>query len=303
MANHHTTQDTGDTPVRAVVPADIGQSDRIAFGLTFRQLAIIGGTGLTGFGVYRRYGDLLPPMVWLILAAITFPVAVVIALGRRDGLSLDVWLRHGLTLSRSPKTLTPGHTRGTTTVALAGKPVLPAPLRLPVTALTAAGVLTTAGVARRVIACSGTNIHLRTGQEQAALLDGFARFLNGLTGPAQILVTTQRHDLNPYAQAVEDGAARLPHPALQQAAAGYTQFLRDLDTTREPLRRQVLIVVSGDHSADAAVRALTGLGVQAQLLDGGQLAAALAAAADPFTPIAPGPKALPGAPITMRSTP
>lgn len=289
--------------LRARVPADIGQPDRIAFGLTFRQLAIIGGTGLIGFGVYRRYGEVMPPLVWLILAAIIGPVTVVIALGRRDGLSLDVWLRHGLTLTRSPKTLTPGHAHGATAANVPGKPVLPATLRLPVTALSAAGVLTTGGTARRVIACSGTNIHLRTGQEQAALLDGFARFLNALTGPAQILVTTQRHDLTPYAQAVDDGAARLPHPALQQAAAAYAQFLRDLDATREPLRRQVLIVVSGDHSADAAVRALSGLGVPAQLLDGGQVAAALAAAADPFTPVAPGPKAVPGAPVTLRSTP
>jgi hypothetical protein len=297
------THDPHDTPARAAVPADIGQPDRIAFGLTFRQLAVIGGPALTGFLVYRRYGDVLPPPVWLILAAIIGPVAVVLALGRRDGLSLDVWLRHGLTLTRSPKTFTPGHTHGITAVHVAGKQVLPAPLRLPVTALTAAGVLTTGGTARRVIACSGTNIHLRTGKEQAALLDGFARFLNGLTGPAQILVTTQRHNLTPYAVAIDDGAARLPHPALVQAAADYAQFLRELDATREPLRRQVLIVVSGDHSADAAVRVLSGLGVKAQLLDGGQVAAALASAADPFTPVAPGPKAAPGAPIFLRSTP
>ncbi|GIH02901.1 hypothetical protein Rhe02_09680 [Rhizocola hellebori] len=296
------THDTDDISARAVVPADIGQPDKIAFGLTFRQLAIIGGIGLLGFGAYRRYGDQLPSLVWLILAAILGPVAVVIALGRRDGLSLDVWLRHGLTLTRSPKVLAPGHTHGITAVHIAGKPVLPAPLRLPVTALTNAGVLTAAGTARRVIACSGINIHLRTPAEQTALLDGFARFLNALTGPAQILVTAVRHDLAPYAQAVEDTAARLPHPALQNAAAGYAQFLRELDASREPLRRQVLIVVSGEHSAEAAVRALSGLGVETELLDGGQIAAALATAADPFTSIAPGPKAVPGAPITLRST-
>ncbi|MFE9694970.1 hypothetical protein [Micromonospora sp. NPDC005806] len=34
---------------------------------------------------------------------------------------------------------------------------------------------------------------LRTGSEQGALLDGFGRFLNSVTGPAQIVVAAQRH--------------------------------------------------------------------------------------------------------------
>ena len=39
-----------DTTPRAVVPANVNEPDRIAFGLTFRQLAIVGGVGLLGFG-------------------------------------------------------------------------------------------------------------------------------------------------------------------------------------------------------------------------------------------------------------
>ena len=290
-----------DTTARAVVPADIAEADRIAFGLTFRQLAIIGAFGLAGFGCYRTFGPLLPPPVWIVAGIIVFAAAVVVALGRRDGLPLDEWLRHGVTLSRTPRTLTPGAARASAVAVVAGKPSVPAPLRSPVTSISAAGVLTSEGSNKVLIACGTTNIHLRTGGEQAALLDGFGRFLNSLTGPAQILVAAQRHDLTPYAQATADVAPRLPHPALQAAADGYAAFLLDLDAERDPLHRQVLAVVTGEHAAEGAVRALSGLGVEAAALDGPAVAAALTGAVDPFSPPVPGPRAVPGTPITLRS--
>jgi hypothetical protein len=291
-----------DTIPRAVVPANIAEPDRIAFGLTFRQLTIIGGPSLLGFGCYRSFGPLLPPPVWIAVGILGFAVAVVVALGHRDGLPLDVWLRHGFTFVRSPQVLTPGRPRASAVAAVAGRSSVPAPLRSPVTRLSPAGVLTSEGGSKRLIACGTTNIHLRTGSEQAALLDGFGRFLNSLTGPAQLLVSAQRHDLTGHAQATMDLAARLPHPALRAAADDYAAFLLGLDATRDPLRRQVLAVVTGEHAADGAVRALSGLGVQAAALDGPAVAAALAGAVDPFTPPVYGPRAVPGTPITLRST-
>ena len=290
-----------DTTPRAVVPANVNAADRIAFGLTFRQLVIVGGVGLGGFGAYRTFGPLLPTPVWIAAGIIVFCIAIVIALGRRDGLPLDVWLQHGLTLSRSPRQLTPGTARTTSVAAVAAKTSVPAPLRSPVTAVSPSGVVTCEGKPRVVIACGTTNIHLRTGGEQSALLDGFARFLNSLTGPAQIVVAAQRHDLTTHAQATVDHAPRLPHLALAAAADDYAEFLLDLDEQRDPLRRQVLAVITGEQVADTAVRALTGLGVEASALDGPAVSAALAAAADPFNPPVPGPRAIPGTPITLRS--
>ncbi|MFI5893814.1 PrgI family protein [Actinoplanes sp. NPDC051513] len=291
-----------DTTPRAVVTANVNEPDRIAFGLTFRQLAIIGGTGLLGFGCYRTYGPLLPPVAWVVAGIVVFAVAVVVAIGRRDGQPLDVWLRHGFALSRSPRTLAPGKARASSVAAVAGKPSVPAPLRSPVTSISPAGVLTSEGTGKVLIACGTTNIHLRTGSEQGALLDGFGRFLNSLTGPAQLLVAAQRHDLSVYAQATADVAPRLTHPALQSAAVDYATFLLYLDTERDPLRRQVLAILTGEYTADTAVRALSGLGVEAAALDGPAVASALAAAVDPFSPPVPGPRAVPGAPISVRST-
>ncbi|SIM49635.1 PrgI family protein [Micromonospora cremea] len=290
-----------DAAPRAVVPANVNEPDRIAFGLTFRQLAIIGGAGMAGFGCYRTMGHLLPAVVWIVAGVIVFAVAIVVALGRRDGLPLDVWLRHGFTLSRSPRTLTPGAARASSVAVVAGKAIVPAPLRSAVTTVSPTGVLTSEGGAKVLIGCGTTNIHLRSGGEQGALLDGFGRFLNSLTGAAQIVVAAQRHDLSVYAQAIVEHALRLPHPALRAAADNYAQFLLDLDSQRDPLRRQVLAVVTGEHAADTAVRALSALGVEAAALDGPAVASALANAVDPFSPPVPGPRAVPGAPITLRS--
>jgi hypothetical protein len=289
-----------DEVPRAAVPADVGTPDRVAWGLTFRQLAIIGGVAFTGWMLYSTLGHLLPGVVWLLAAILAGGVTVAVALGRRDGLPLDLWLRHGLMLRRTPAVQAPGRPRrGAFLLEVAGQPpVLPAPLRSPVTAIAADGTLTVEGAARQVIACGTTNIALRTGTEQAALLDGFGRWLNALTTPAQIVVAAQRHDLTPYADAVHTAAARLPHPALSAAADAYAAFLLELDATRDPLRRQVLAVVPAGHVRDTTTRALSALGVTAEPLDGPAVTAALTAAVDPFDPPVPGPRAVPGTPIT-----
>jgi hypothetical protein len=287
---------------RASVPADIGTPDKIAWGLSFRQLAIIGTVAGAGWLLYSNVGPLLPAMAWVIAAIPVAAVTIVVALGKRDGLPLDVWLRHGLTLRRVPKLQTPGRAgTGPALVEATASLKVPAPLRTAATTIAADGTLTVDGVAGCVIACGTTNVALRTGQEQAALLAGFGQWLNALTGPAQIVVAAQRHDLTPYAQAVLDNTARLPHEALRRAADDYAAFLFDLDQTRDPLRRQVLAVVPAGMR-EATVRAFGALGVSAEPLDGGAVVAALASAVDPYLPPVPGPRAVPGIPITASTT-
>jgi hypothetical protein len=241
--------------------------------------------------------------VWVIAAIPVAGVTVVVALGRRDGLPLDMWLRHGLALRRVPKPRAPGRTRaGQPLLQTAAPPKVPAPLRTAATTIAADGTITVDGAARSLIACGTTNVALRTGQEQAALLGGFGQWLNALTGPAQIVIAAQRHDLTPYAQAVLDATARLPNDALRSAAADYAAFLLELDASRDPLRRQVLAVVAAGPTRDATVRAFGGLGVSADPLDGPAVTSALATAVDPYNPPVPGPRAMPGTPITARRT-
>jgi hypothetical protein len=283
-----------------VVPADIDTADRIAWGLSFRQLAILAAGAAPLWLAYTRFRPRLPPVVWVAVAIIVAAVTIVVALGRRDGLPLDVWVRHGLTLRVTPRTLAPGTPADgrallRTTVA---RPVAPAPLRSEVTAIAADGTLTVDGASRTVIACGTTSIGLRTPTEQAGLLEGLGQWLNAATGGVQIVVSATRHDLTPHATAHLDVADRLPHPALRAAATDHAAFLLDLDTTREPLHRQVLTVVPTGHAIETTTRALTALGITTTALDGGSVAAALTTAVDPYAPPVPGPRAVPGAPIT-----
>ena len=159
-----------DQTPRTIVPANLDTPDCIAFGLTFRQLAIISGVAGAGWFAYSSLGPLVPAIVWLIAAIPVAGITVVIALGRRDGLSLDVWLRHGITMRRTPRIQVPGQTAtGQPLVTMVAAPAVPAPLRPAATTITGEGVVTVDGTDRCLVACGTTNISLRTGTEQAAV--------------------------------------------------------------------------------------------------------------------------------------
>jgi hypothetical protein len=186
----------------------------------------------------------------------------------------------------------------------------PAVLRLPAQAIGGDGVVDLGG--GRVgclVAATTVNIGLRTGDEQAALLVGYGRWLNGLTNPVQMVVSAQRADLTGHALRIADAAAALPVPALADAASDYARFLLEIAVRRDPLARTVTVTctASGRNAAGEAARraeqtaaALSALGVDARVLDGGCVTGVLTAAVDPYQPgDASWPRALPDSPITI----
>jgi PrgI family protein len=74
---------------RVRIPADTGQPDRILAGLTARQLGILMLAGLPAGLLFLAARPLLPLPVAAGLAAPPLLVGVALALGRRDGVSLD----------------------------------------------------------------------------------------------------------------------------------------------------------------------------------------------------------------------
>ena len=143
-----------------------------------------------------------------------------------------------------------------------------------------------------MVAATTVNISLRTGEEQYALLGAYARWLNSLSGPAQVVVSAQRVDLSSHAQRIADTAGILADPALADAALDYGEFLLDIAAERDPLWRTVTIActAAGGNGAPAeamrrgeyTAKALSALGVQARVLDGPTATAVLAAAVDPY---------------------
>lgn len=298
-------------PNRARMPADVDAPDKVMYGLTFRQLAILAVVAVVFYGGWKSVHRLVPPPVLagggLLLGALAFGVVV----GRRDGLSLDRWLWHAITHSRAPKALSTVDTASRVPDWVdqpRARVALPAPLRLPASAIDDDGQITLGQGRAAMVAATTVNLGLRTTEEQGALIDAYGRWLNSLSSPTQIVVSAQPVDLAAHARTTAARARHQPHPALEAACGDHAAFLHDLAARRDPLRRQVLIVTrtgpaeAGGHAArrraDDTARTLTGLGVTARALDGAGATAALAGAADPWNPPRPGRRASPDTTIT-----
>ncbi|GAA4734253.1 PrgI family protein [Phytohabitans rumicis] len=307
-----------ESEIRAKIHADIEAPDKILYGLTARQVTILAAAALTAYLIWRAGAGRLPTPI---LAAALIPLtaaAAVLALGRRDGLSFDRWLLAALRATRAPRRLVPAATgitapphwapAGTNTAATDPAPAV---LRLPAHAITEAGAIDLGGNTHAaLVAVSTVNIGLRTGGEQAAMLGGFARWLHGLSGPTQIVVSTRRVDLAAHADRILDAAQALPNPALADTACDYAGFLLDLAEQRDPLWRTVTIAhtATGRHADRDAMRqaehtagALSALGAATRVLGGGTVTGVLAAAVDPYAGVDPRPgRARPDQPVTTN---
>lgn len=285
-------------PVR--IPADVEQDDRIVAGFTARQVAILGGTAALLYGAYLIAGERIALPVF---AAAALPVAVtglLLAVGRRDGVPLYRYLLAALRHLISPKALASSTERPSAAPAwvAARTGVRPAPLRLPARGVIGDGLIDLGqdGVAA-VAEVSTVSFALRTPEEQDALVATFGRWLNSLSGPAQILLRAQRIDLAPTINQLVEGAGALAHPALTAAAHEHAAFLADLSARHDLLRRQVLLIVRepSDGGQDAAAaralrrveeatRLLPTCGVTVRLLNAEATSAVLASCFDPAAP-------------------
>ncbi|MEQ4720904.1 PrgI family protein [Nonomuraea sp. B19D2] len=305
----------------ARIPADVEQPDKILGSFTARQLIILLGASAALYGAYVAVGDRVSLMVF---AAVALPVAIaaiLLAVGQHDGISLDRYVLAAIRHQRSPKHLvTSPEDIPMPPSWIAAKPQRPpAPLRLPARGVAGDGLVDLGpdGVAA-VAEVSTVSFALRTPDEQDALVAVFGRWLNSLSGPAQILVRAERVDLTETVASLQDNARQLPHPALASAALEHAAFLHELSARHDLLRRQVLLIIrepavgtnSRDVAAaralrrlDEATRVLSSCGITARLLDARAVAALLASCFDPSAPPLPDDDiALPGEVITTGGT-
>jgi PrgI family protein len=284
---------------RVRLPADIEMEDRLAFGLTARQLVILALAALVSYGVYAAAGSVLPPPVAVALAAPTALAGVGLALGRLAGLSGDrIALAAARHLLQARRRVAGEKVAG----RLADAPEQPGVslLRVPVRTILASGVVELVdGTSALLLAAAGTNWALRSEEEQEALADAYAKWLNSLIEPTTITVRSEPVDLNAYASKVEDASRTLPHPALRRCAHTYAQFLTELASEGDGLRRRQIVVVLTarkgkrettarelERRAGETTGLLAAAGVELEALDGQRAARLLLGSLEP-----PGPPA------------
>src|SRR5262249_36904034 len=139
-------------PVR--IPADVDREDRLIANLTPRQVLILTVTGLLLYGAWTATRPVLPTVVFLLLALPVGAAAAVVALGSRDGISLDRLLAAAVRqrlqpryrvaapdgVREAPAWLT-HHTTEADTGHLPPGRISPVPLRLPAESVTDTGVV------------------------------------------------------------------------------------------------------------------------------------------------------------------
>jgi hypothetical protein len=312
-----------ELPVQARIPADLDAPDRVMLGLTPRQIAVLAVAVVPIYLAWQLLAGRVPIPV---LIAATSPVAALaaaVAMGRRDGVGLDAWLLAAFTHRRGPRRLLPVHPSPaapdwaplttTNTTAKTGRLDV---LRLPTSAIEDDGTLLTGATAVALVASTTVTANLNSPAEQAAQVGAFARWLNALTGPVQIVLSTTRLNLGTHAERVVEQAHALTSPTLAGAAVDYAWFLLDLMESHDPLQRTVTIACTSpcasragtvgreaQRRAAATADALSAVGVRCRVLNAGEVTAVLSAAADPYGATdATSPRTAPGSPVTATTT-
>jgi len=266
------------------IPADVDMPDRVMGPLTARQLTILAATALLLYLTWDLTRPFVPAPLFGVAAVPIAVFAVTLALGRRDGVSLDRMLlaairqrvgpRHLVTapdsMHEAPDWLTAHTSTPGSAGVRSGRPFAPGALRLPASSVedpgndasgagVGVGVVDLGSDGLAVIAAASTvNFTLRTPAEQESLVATFGRYLHSLTAPVQILVRTHRLDLTGQIGELRARAAYLPHPALDAAAREHAEFLAHLARHTDLLRRQVLLVLREPVGPAAAADGLGG---------------------------------------------
>jgi hypothetical protein len=279
--------------VTVKVPSNIDMADTIVWGLTLRQLIVLGGACLLGWSIYLGLRFLIPAYFLAALGTLFAGVGIAFAFAQPDGLNAERWLAAGLSFAirprrrvLAPEGLPPPPTKTRRSERVAG-------FHLPVQVINDAGVIGLDGEWVLVCRASALNLELRSAPERDALLRGFSRFLNSLDRPICLVVRSERSDLRPQVTRIEEMAGGLPHPDLERAARAHARFLSSLAERNDILRREVYVVLSADgvdekqataqlrRRAEESATLLRSLGIRITPQEDEDAATLLARASDP----------------------
>lgn len=277
------------------VPADVELEDRLAFGFTGKQLALLAATAVSAYGSFLILAPLLPAPAALAATVVVLVAGILLTLIRHDGLSGDQLALAFARFALAPKRQVLAPEGVASPLPNAPRQPRTCPLDIPIRRILASGLVELTDQTHCLLLnAQATSFELRSADEQAAFVSAFGRFLNALADPIQIVVRSEHASLEPQAAQIEAAAAQLP--ALRAAALDHAQFLRSLGDTKPLQRRRIVLVLHSrerdaeraqlalDRLAREAIELLRGAEIVLTPVDGEQAAALLARSLDP-----PGP--------------
>lgn len=99
------------------------------------------------------------------------------------------------------------------------------------------------GGLRAVLVASSLNLSLKSADEQAAILNEFQNFLNGLDFPTQICMQSRRLDIRPYLLMLEERLKQQVEPLLKIQTKEYIDFIRSFTDEVNIMTKTFFIVV------------------------------------------------------------
>lgn len=102
------------------------------------------------------------------------------------------------------------------------------------------------GGLRAVIKTSSVNVHLKSEDEQNAIIYSYQNFLNALEFPIQILVRSKKLELDNYIDKLTNIAKKHKNPLMKEQTIDYIEYIKRLIEYADIMQKEFYVVVPYD---------------------------------------------------------
>ena len=106
-------------------------------------------------------------------------------------------------------------------------------------------VLKNGGI-RAVLKTSSVNIHLKSEEEQNAVIYSYQNFLNTIEFPIQIVVRSKKLDLDNYLDQLSAIAGKQPNPLLKNQTLDYIDYIKRLIEYADIMQKEFYVIIPYD---------------------------------------------------------
>ncbi len=108
--------------------------------------------------------------------------------------------------------------------------------------------------ARIVLRTSTINFLLKNTEEQDSIIISFQRFLNSLDFPIQILVRSNKLDIDSYISNLNDKAVKQENSLLQNQTYEYIEYLKKLIEVAQIMKKEFYLIIPFDENENKSIK-------------------------------------------------